>query len=169
MPQRSQPPPPPPAPAKTPAASFAREEEVKREDTYTISFDGLPVFEAPEDTFKLEVEDDANENADDNTDALRTQANHDANESATPISPLQFSDDHDEPLGLDETTLGTPGLDSIPQLDADRLEEIIRAQSRDIIEAVVRKIVPDLAESIIRAELERLIGDSGNTERPRSP
>jgi hypothetical protein len=45
----------------------------------------------------------------------------------------------------------------IPQLSPEHLERIIRAQSREIIEAVVRKIVPDLATQIIRQELERLL------------
>ncbi len=60
-----------------------------------------------------------------------------------------------EPLGLEET------MPTIPQLSVDRLEEIIRAQSREIIEAVVRKIVPDLASTIIRQELDRLLDETG--------
>jgi two-component system, cell cycle response regulator len=48
----------------------------------------------------------------------------------------------------------------IPQLSSERLEEIIRAQSRDIIESVVRKLVPELASDIIREELHRLLEDT---------
>lgn len=49
----------------------------------------------------------------------------------------------------------------IPTLDADQLEKIVRAQSREIIETLVRRIVPDLATKIIRAELERLLEEPG--------
>lgn len=65
-------------------------------------------------------------------------------------------------LSLESSTLETGKLP--PKLSADRLEEIIRAQSRDIIEAVVRKIVPDLATAIIREELERLLEDTAVRE-----
>lgn len=58
---------------------------------------------------------------------------------------------------------GVPLSDEIPRLSEDRLEEIIRAQSREIIEAVVRRVVPDLAADIIRRELQRLL------EEPKSP
>lgn len=47
----------------------------------------------------------------------------------------------------------------VPQLSADKLEELIRAQSREIIESVVRRIVPDLATEMIREELRRLLQD----------
>jgi hypothetical protein len=50
--------------------------------------------------------------------------------------------------------------EQIPRLSPEDLERIIRAQSRDIIEAVVRKIVPDLATAIIRQELERLLEET---------
>lgn len=61
---------------------------------------------------------------------------------------------------LANSDIGTHG-GPIPQIDPDRLEQIIRAQSREIIEAVVRRIVPDLAIDLIRQELHRLIDDSG--------
>jgi len=48
----------------------------------------------------------------------------------------------------------------IPQLEADRLEEIIRAQSREIIESVVRRIVPDIASELIKQEIQRLLEDT---------
>lgn len=51
-------------------------------------------------------------------------------------------------------------MPKVPQLSPEDLERIIRAQSRDIIEAVVRKIVPDLATAIIRQELERLLEEN---------
>jgi CheY-like chemotaxis protein len=48
----------------------------------------------------------------------------------------------------------------VPQLSADRLEDIVRAQSREVIEALVKRLVPDLAAEIIRQELERLLQDA---------
>jgi CheY-like chemotaxis protein len=57
------------------------------------------------------------------------------------------------------------GEGQIPQLSPERLEQIVRAQSREIIESVVRKIVPDLASELIREELERLLSESP-THRP---
>ena len=47
--------------------------------------------------------------------------------------------------------------DPIPQMGVDRLEEILRAQSRQIIEEFVRRVLPDLASDIIRSELQRLL------------
>ena len=47
------------------------------------------------------------------------------------------------------------------KLDADQLERIIRSQSHEIIEAVVRKIVPALASQMIKKELELLLAEQG--------
>ena len=59
-----------------------------------------------------------------------------------------------------ESSFETTREPVVPQLSADRLEAIIRAQSREIIEQVVRKMVPELASTIIREELERLLEDT---------
>lgn len=56
--------------------------------------------------------------------------------------------------------------EAIPSLNADQLERIVRAQSREIIESVVRRIVPDLATQIIRAELERLLEEPSTEKQP---
>ncbi len=67
-------------------------------------------------------------------------------------------------LGDDDTDdLAIGG--AVPQLSPERLEEIIRAQSREIIEAVVRRVVPDLATDMIREELQRLLEDTGGGSR----
>jgi hypothetical protein len=67
-------------------------------------------------------------------------------------------------LGDDDADdLATGG--AVPQLSPERLEEIIRAQSREIIEAVVRRVVPDLATDMIREELQRLLEDTGGGSR----
>lgn len=65
-----------------------------------------------------------------------------------------------------QQTASPPISQPIPTLDATQLERIIRAQSQEIIETVVRKIVPDIATDLIKKELERLLRDmppSGNT------
>ena len=49
-------------------------------------------------------------------------------------------------------------------LSEERLEEIIRAQSQAVIEAVVRRLVPDIATQIIQRELARLLDDSPPSE-----
>ena len=88
-------------------------------------------------------------------------------------APLNF--DLADPNAFNEEDLRTArggerteSREAIPQLSADRLEAIVRAQSREIIEGLVRKLVPELASQIIRAELERLLEDERSTaERPR--
>ncbi len=45
----------------------------------------------------------------------------------------------------------------VEQLSEDKLEEIIRAQSQEMLEAVVRRVVPDLATQMIEKELQRLL------------
>ena len=86
----------------------------------------------------------------------------DLTETMTPLAPQAPSAPRMEAPQMDlrQTTLGAnPG-----KVDADGLEKIIRAQSREIIEEVVRRIVPDLASQIIREELERLLEDTAIRE-----
>ena len=52
-----------------------------------------------------------------------------------------------------------PPPPDIPQLSSEQLEQLIRAQSREIIESVVWKIVPEMAGQMIREELERLMAE----------
>ncbi len=53
-----------------------------------------------------------------------------------------------------------------PDLDENQLERIIRAQSREIIERLVRRIVPEIATQMIREELERLLEEPGPGGNP---
>lgn len=85
-----------------------------------------------------------------------------SDEVALPLEPVDES-----PLEI--THSGAPRSSATPppgfgQMNAQDLERVIRAQSREIIEQVVRKIVPDLAASIIREELERLLEDTAVRE-----
>ncbi len=45
------------------------------------------------------------------------------------------------------------------QLSAQQLEKIIRAQSKEVIEEVVKRVVPELATQIIRDEINRLLAE----------
>jgi CheY-like chemotaxis protein len=74
-----------------------------------------------------------------------------------------------EPLGEPQLTeitqppqrTSAAGLPS--QMNVDELERLIRAQSREVIEAVVQRVVPELAREMIRQELDRLLQlESGN-------
>jgi two-component system cell cycle response regulator len=86
-----------------------------------------------------------------------------------PLSLVSSPEREREKLRVVETKKPRAPLDDIPsangpiqQMSADRLESIVRAQSKEIIEALVRKIVPDLASEMIRAELERLLEESAS-------
>ena len=53
----------------------------------------------------------------------------------------------------------------VPMLDAAELERIVRAQSADIIQDVVWKVIPDLAAQIIERELNKLLREREATLR----
>ncbi|MCM2283009.1 MAG: response regulator [Bdellovibrionaceae bacterium] len=87
------------------------------------------------------------------------------------ISQFEHSEDERPDLRLDETgprtVVGNTGAfeqtqigASLPQLNLDQLESIVRAQSQDIIEALVRRIVPEIATQLIKEELERLMNET---------
>ncbi len=57
------------------------------------------------------------------------------------------------PASSGKTAISAPGA----SLTEAQLEKIIRAQSAEVIESVVWKIVPDLAKQIIERELNRLL------------
>lgn len=54
-------------------------------------------------------------------------------------------------------TVRSAGATVSSQLSEEQLEKIIREQSREVIESVVWKVVPDLAAQIIERELTRLL------------
>jgi len=63
------------------------------------------------------------------------------------------------PLTATATAPGVKPTNSATQLSEEKLEQIIREQSLAAIEAVVWKIVPDLAARIIERELNRLLNE----------
>ena len=94
------------------------------------------------------------------------QINDAHDEVALPLEPidedaLEITHSGAASRAPSSTATPPPGLN---QMSAQELERVIRAQSREIIEQVVRKIVPDLAATIIREELERLLEDTAVRE-----
>lgn len=101
-----------------------------------------------------------------------------AGEHVEPLADLSLEEDpNDHPIPV---SAGTPieytpsyqpteyqseASDLPPQMSVDQIERIIRAQSQEVIEAIVRKIVPELATEIIKKELERLLADDDLTSR----
>ncbi len=49
---------------------------------------------------------------------------------------------------------------SLPSLDFERAEQIIRQQAHEVLEAIAWKILPDITERIVREELQKLLKDS---------
>ena len=49
---------------------------------------------------------------------------------------------------------------SLPQLDPMRAEEVLREQVREVLESIAWKIIPDIAERVVREEIQRLLKDS---------
>lgn len=49
---------------------------------------------------------------------------------------------------------------SLPNLDFERAEQILREQSREVLETIAWRILPDIAERIVREELQKLLKDS---------
>lgn len=70
---------------------------------------------------------------------------------AKPHSPGENRTGPPESSTEDVTGVRTPSLSS------EQLEKVIRAQSAEVIEAVVWKVVPELAKQIIERELNRLL------------
>lgn len=53
-------------------------------------------------------------------------------------------------------------ISNLPQLSEERLSELIRIQSREIVEKVVWQVVPELATQIIEREIKRLLEEQNN-------
>lgn len=65
------------------------------------------------------------------------------------------------PTSADETVAAHP---FIPNLDFERAEQIIRQQAREVLENIAWKILPDIAERVVREELQKLLKDSERLE-----
>lgn len=81
-----------------------------------------------------------------------------ATDAHLPIVPeIEFSPDASD-LAAEQPIQGER-LQLDRQLSSDQLEKIIRAQSKEVIEEVVKRVVPELATQIIRDEINRLINE----------
>jgi two-component system, cell cycle response regulator len=58
----------------------------------------------------------------------------------------------------------TPGtsLPSMTTLSHERMEQVLREQVREVLEGIAWKVLPDLAERIIREEIQKLMKESEN-------
>ena len=76
-----------------------------------------------------------------------------------PTYDLNLDVEADLEIEPPESTATKPGP---PKLTADELETVIRAQSKDVIEEVVWKVVPEMAKQLIEKEIKRLLEEKGN-------
>jgi CheY-like chemotaxis protein len=129
-------------------------------ETFDDKFSHQPIMESftstepslANDALRLE------ETADDeSTSAIHSDEIAMAGDESFSLDLINGDEDLEMPLRPMTPSQSTGG---IPQLSTDRLEEIVRAQSREVIESLVRRIVPELATDIIHKELERLLEDS---------
>lgn len=64
------------------------------------------------------------------------------------------------PKAAPSTRTFAPSQASIPQLDPMRAEEVLREQVREVLESIAWKIIPDIAERVVREEIQRLLKDA---------
>lgn len=81
---------------------------------------------------------------------------------STEIREIEFEDNGEE-LEVEEPLAQAPTT-PIEALSPERLEAIVRAQSKEVIEAVVWKIVPEIATTIIERELKRLLDERDSSK-----
>ena len=67
------------------------------------------------------------------------------------------NDDLEVEIPAEEAVAKSLDLANWPQLSEERLTELIKSQSADIIERVVWRVVPELATQIIEREIKRLL------------
>lgn len=58
------------------------------------------------------------------------------------------------------TRTETPATASVPALDPVRAEEVLREQVREVLESIAWKIIPDIAERVVREEIQKLLKES---------
>ena len=99
-----------------------------------------------------------------------------ATKASSLIPPVPKKQQPQENIQLDDVELEietpvqeqrSPSLDisDLPQLSEERLTDLIRAQSKEIVERVVWQVVPELATQIIERELKRLLEEQNSKLR----
>ncbi len=126
-------------------------------------------------SFKLNIEVDANSVSDDveiPIDSIVSESTVEAATRATlktpPIPSKTTATTEDMDLEIEkpiEDELSPFDATNIPQLNEDRLMEIIEAQSKEVIEKVVWKVVPEIATQVIERELKRLLEEQNTPLR----
>lgn len=64
------------------------------------------------------------------------------------------------PKAAPSTRTFAPSQAALPQLDPMRAEEVLREQVREVLESIAWKIIPDIAERVVREEIQRLLKDA---------
>lgn len=125
------------------------------------------------DVFKLSVPINDNNNVEEEEVPLEKIIPESAVEAATRASslipPLAKKKDNElddieleiEQLPEDKK-LATFDINDLPQLSEERLTDLIRAQSKEIVERVVWQVVPEIATQIIERELKRLLAEQSD-------
>ncbi|MCB0411174.1 MAG: hypothetical protein KDD22_01525, partial [Bdellovibrionales bacterium] len=88
--------------------------------------------------------------------------------ASSPVRTIELDLSENEELELEEVELKSPIQSVAPaanqKLSEAQLEALIRSQSKEIIESVVWKVVPDLAAQIIERELKRLLDERDRSQ-----
>ncbi len=153
-----------------------QEELIKNEQFLTSSEDeNSDWIQSNINNFRLDI--DVNDNLNVEEDEIpaervvSSQAVEAATRSSSLIPPLPLHENTQDPddidLEIEKPSEDLKAFDAsmIPQLSEDRLMEIIKAQSAEIIENVVWKIVPELATQVIERELHRLLEEKINDNK----
>ena len=74
-----------------------------------------------------------------------------------PVVPAAAPGVPEPPAGMASPPAVQPSASAQPAASDAAVQEAVSRLSRDVIERIVWEVVPDLAETIIREELERLI------------
>lgn len=59
-----------------------------------------------------------------------------------------------------KTTAAKPNMQSKVDLDANMMEKVIREEAREVIESICWKVLPEIAERIVREELNKLLRET---------
>ena len=128
-------------------------------------------------SFKLNVQINDNTNVEEAEVPLDTIVPESAVDAATKASslvppiPKKTGNEHFEDMDLEietppeESRGATFDISDLPQLSEERLTDLIRIQSRKIVEKVVWQVVPEIATQIIERELKRLLEEQNNSSR----
>ena len=143
-----------------------QQELMDDEDTAVTNID---VVEAEEDDFKpLTLKDQFRVNVEELGSQADIPVDYQVPDEEPPPPPMKATPA--PPVSVPAAS-STPSanLDLSAPLTEEQLEKIIRSQAKEVIEAVVWKVVPDLASQMIEKELKRLLSQEEWTSTKSSP